>query len=165
MEIRNRVAVRRGDGLTTESLVLNAPYGPLDIGIGFYPHRPARRGQTITIDPYDLLVIEPLTASRRGYFNHADKSGVLSTDLVAYVVYNNGPLQAGILAAGSNYHIGPEAFLRSCRSAAPQLAQDSEFFHGTVYTKYNNGRFFFNAEAAWLYWTDRLSGSDRPPCP
>ena len=45
-----------GDGLTTESLVLNAPYGPLDIGIGFYPHRPARRGQTITIDPYDLLV-------------------------------------------------------------------------------------------------------------
>ena len=83
------------------------------------------------------------------------------------MVYNNGPLQAGILAAGSSYHIGPEAFLRSLRGLpAPRLAQDSEFFHGTVYTRYNNGRFFFNAEAAWLYWTDRLSGSDAVlPCP
>ena len=97
-----------GDGLTTESLVLNVPYGPLDIGIGFYPHRPARRGQTITIDPYDLLVSSVFSGT--GYFNHADKSGVLGTDLVGYVVYNNGPLQAGILAAGSRYHIGPEAF-------------------------------------------------------
>ncbi len=147
-----------GDGLTTESLVLNAPYGPLDIGIGFYPHRPARRGQTITIDPYDLLVSG---FSGAGYFNHADKSGVLGIDLVAYMVYNNGPLQAGILAAGSRYHIGPEAFLRFGGQTAPNLAQDSEFCHGTVYTKYNNGRFFFNAEAAWLYWTDRLSGSDQ----
>ena len=156
-----------GDGLTTESLVLNAPYGPLDIGIGFYPHRPARRGSAVSgsallsplsvIDPYDL-VLQGLSGA--GYFNHADKSGVLSTDLVAYAVYNNGPLQAGILAAGSSYHIGPEAFLLSPGQTAPRVAQDSEFFHGTVYTKYNNGRFFFNAEAAWLYWTDRLSFSD-----
>ena len=84
---------------------------------------------------------------------------MLSTDLVAYAVYNNGPLQAGILAAGSSYHIGPEAFLLFAGQTTPRVAQDSEFFHGTVYTKYNNGRFFFNAEAAWLYWTDRLSGA------
>jgi hypothetical protein len=124
----------------------------LDIGIGFYPHKPARFGQTITIDPYDL-VLAP-------YFNHADKSGALIKDLVAYVVYNNGPMQAGILAAGSSFHIGPEAALigQQQAAAAPQLGQDAEFFHGTIYTKYNNGRFFFNAEAAWLYWTDRLSG-------
>jgi len=145
------------DGLTTESLVLNAPYGPLDIGIGFYPHRPARTASQVSssallsplsaIDPYDLIAGQ--------YFNHADKSGTLIKDLVAYVVYNNGPLQAGILAAGSSYHIGPEAPL----GAPAQLGQDSEFFHGTIYTRYNNGRYFFNAEAAWLYWTDRLSGA------
>jgi len=149
-----------GDGLTTESLVLNAPYGPLDIGIGFYPHRPARTGSAVSgsallsplsvIDPYDLVAAQ--------YFNHADKSGVIIKDLAAYVVYNNGPVQAGILAAGSNYHIGPEAPLFAVGGPAA-LAQDSEFFHGTVYTKYNNGRVFFNAEAAWLYWTDRLSGA------
>lgn len=143
------------DGLTTESLVLNAPYGPLDIGIGFYPHRPARRGATIQIDPYDLMVTG---LSGAGYFNHADKSGGLIKDLLAYVVYNNGPVQAGILAAGSSFHIGPEAPLQISFLPPGRLGQDSEFFHGTIFTKYNNGRFFFNAEAAWLYWTDRLSG-------
>ena len=145
------------DGLSTESVLLNAPYGPLDIGIGFYPHRPARRPAAVSgsallsplsvIDPYDLVAAQ--------YFNHADKSGVLIKDLVAYAVYNQGPFQAGILSAGSNYHIGPEASL----GAPAALGQDSEFFHGAVYTKYNNGRLFFNAEAAWLYWTDRLSGA------
>ncbi|MBI4962690.1 MAG: hypothetical protein HY913_05375 [Desulfomonile tiedjei] len=142
------------DGLTTESLVLNAPYGPLDIGIGFYPHRPARPGATIPIDPYDLVVAP--------YFNHADKSGGLIKDLLAYVVYNNGPVQAGIMAAGSSLHIGPEGPLQPAfpvPTPAAQLGQDSEFFHGTIFTKYNNGRFFFNGEAAWLYWTDRLSGT------
>jgi hypothetical protein len=124
----------------------------LDIGIGFYPHRPARRGQTIFIDPYDLLVRSFFSGP--GYFNHADKSGVLGIDLVGYVVYNNGPLQAGILAAGSRYHIGPEAFLASRVLRRSWLG--SEFFH--VLAKCSNGRFFFNAEAAWLYWTDRLSG-------
>ena len=141
------------DGLTTESVVLNAPYGPLDFGVGFYPHRPVRRGQTITIDPYDVVLSNP------AYFNHADKSGGLIKDLVAYVLYSNGPVQTGILAAGSSYHIGPEAGLRSILDpVVPQVAQDSEFFHGTIFTKYSNGRFFFNAEAAWLYWTDKLSG-------
>ncbi len=38
------------------------------------------------------------------------------------------------------------------------MPQDSELFHGSAFVKFNNGRFFFNAEAAWLYWTDRWSG-------
>jgi hypothetical protein len=38
------------------------------------------------------------------------------------------------------------------------LAQDSQFCHGTFFAKFNNGRFFFNGEAAWLYWSDRLLG-------
>jgi hypothetical protein len=32
---------------------------------------------------------------------------------------------------------------------------DSEVLHGTAYVKYNNGRFFLNAEGAWVYWSDR----------
>lgn len=159
------------DGLTTESVALSAPYGPLDIGLAFYPMRPARptyglpnSGNTVgtdgltgavvaatQLDPYDL-VVPP-------YFNTSDKSGAMITDLIGYVSYNDGPLQMGILAAGSNYHIGPEApFLTYWGNAPFQMAQDSQFFHGTVFTKYNNGRFFFNAEAAWLYWTDRMQG-------
>ena len=32
---------------------------------------------------------------------------------------------------------------------------DSQVFHGSIYGKYNNGRFFINGEAAWLYTSDR----------
>lgn len=138
------------DGLSTESLVLNAPYGPLDMGFGIYPHRPARAGQTIVVDPYDL-VAQP-------YFNHADKSGVIMKDLLAYVVYSSGMFQFGALAAYGNYHIGPEASLAN-GAAAPSLGQDSDYYHGTFFGRYNTGRFFMNGEAAWLYWADRLSGA------
>ena len=37
----------------------------------------------------------------------------------------------------------------------PVVAMDSELLHGTAYLKYNNGRFYFNAEGAWVYWNDR----------
>jgi hypothetical protein len=40
----------------------------------------------------------------------------------------------------------------------PVVPQDSDFFHGTAFIKYNNGSLFFNAEAAWFYWTDRWNG-------
>jgi hypothetical protein len=158
------------DGLTTESLALSVPYGPLDLGLAFYPMRPARPtyglpnssntlssnsffglAPTAQLDPYDN-VAPP-------YFNTSDKSGAMIADLIGYVVYNGGPLQMGVLAAGSKYHLGPESPSLEFWGRAPfPFAQDSSFFHGTVFTKYNNGRFFFNAEAAWLYWTDKMLG-------
>lgn len=146
------------DGLTTESVVLNNAYGPFDIGVGFYPHRPAKRGQTITLDPYDLAIfgVQP-------YFNHTDMSGVLIYDTLAYTVYNCGPMQGGVLGAASSYHLGPEGRLRTSLPGGgvpptPDRVLDSNFFHGTVFLKYYDGRFFFNAEAAWLYWTDHVTG-------
>ncbi|MBI5569058.1 MAG: hypothetical protein HY914_03850 [Desulfomonile tiedjei] len=184
------------DGLTTESAVLNAPYGPFDIGVGVYAHRPAKGGATVSLDPYsvdlrpvstysppapvanpvanflslggDFFASHPALIGQVGpvpvvapYFNHADKSGALRMDLVAYGVYNNGPLQMGVLGSYGTYHRGPEATLKfTGAKSALNLAQDSDFFHGTAFTKYNNGRFFFNAEAAWVYWTDRLMGAD-----
>ncbi|MGO9121087.1 MAG: hypothetical protein ACLQPD_26180 [Desulfomonilaceae bacterium] len=158
------------DALSTESLILNSAYGPLDIGIGMYAHRPARRCATIpqpnianllspinTLDPYDLVIfgVQP-------YFNFGDNSGVLAYDTLAYTVYNNGPTQVGILGAFSSYHIGPEGFLRTLSGGVPlptpNRTLDSNFLHGTAFVKYNNGRFFFNSEAAWLYWNDRVTG-------
>ena len=143
------------DGLSTESLILNAPYGPFDLGIAFYPHRAATAGQTITVDPYDLVV--------KAYYDPADKSGVIMRDVETFAVYNNGPIQIGTLVAYGAYHIGPEGQLVNPTGlpippSVPVLAQDSFYFHGTTFTKYNNGRFFFNGEAAWLYWSDRLTG-------
>ena len=72
----------------------------------------------VQLDPYDLVVPQ--------YFNHGDKSGAHTADLMAFVVYNNGPLQAGVLGSYANYHIGPEAPLRNCRRST--RGQDSAGF-------------------------------------
>ncbi|HTY24292.1 MAG TPA: hypothetical protein VMC85_14250 [Desulfomonilaceae bacterium] len=146
------------DGATTESIVLAVPYGPLDIGIGYYPYRFIGTSSipafTALGDPYDLITVTP--GISRQYFSRADKSGSPQTDVLAFVTYSNGPLHAGILVNYGTFHIGPEAPLNPLIAHQP-VAQDSEFCHGSIFTKYMNGRFFFNAEAAWLYWTDRYS--------
>jgi hypothetical protein len=146
------------DGLTTESVVLSAPYGPLDIGIGFYPLRPVHPtgGPPFGFDPG--LVIDPYDLTVPAYFNIGDKSGSHNFDMLAFVVYNNGPLQAGILGSYANYHVGPEAPL-----GAPGVAsQYSSYTHGTIFAKYNNGRFFYNTELAWLYWSDKIQNAIAP---
>ncbi len=152
------------DGASTESIVLTVPYGPLDIGIGYYPYRfvgtssidflgISSASATIALaDPYDLITVTPGIA--RQYFSRADKSGTLSTDVLAYVLYSNGPVQTGVIGNYGTFHIGPEAPLDPLTTHQP-VAQYSEYCHGSIFAKYMNARFFFNAEAAWLYWTDR----------
>ncbi|MGC8605846.1 MAG: hypothetical protein ACP5VS_19445, partial [Desulfomonilaceae bacterium] len=168
------------DALTTESIALTAPYGPFDIGLAYYPFRYAGSSGIFATtgyinkpaygDPYDLpAYIDPNDPRRTipgQYFSSADRSGDFSKDFLAYLNYSNGPLAAGILVAYGNYHIGPEANLRGPGSATNPGLQvpimtplDADLFHGTVYEKYNNGRFFINSELAWLYWTDRF-GAD-----
>jgi hypothetical protein len=104
---------------STESIVLTVPYGPLDIGIGYYPYRfvgtssinflgISSASATVALaDPYDLITVTP--GISRQYFSRADKSGTLSTDILAYVTYSNGPLQAGVIGNYGTFHIGPEA--------------------------------------------------------
>lgn len=150
------------DAASTESLALVAPYGPLDIGVAFYPYRfagsssiPAFEGDA----PYSISVYpgQPGGVTRQ-YFSRADGSGSFSKDFLAFIVYNCGPMKAGILGSVGAYHIGPEAELIDPANppAFPLVAQATEFSHGTTFVKYTNGRVFFNAEAAWVYWTDRF---------
>lgn len=157
------------DAASTESISLTVPYGPLDIGIAFYPYRFAGSSSIPAFGGYDPYSISlyPYPGSgyaaapdgvTRQYFSWADGSGSFSKDLLAFAMYSCGPLRAGILGSYGAYHIGPEAELIDPANppAFPLVAQDSELTHGSVFMKYNNGRFFFNAEAAWLYWTDRF---------
>ena len=65
----------------------------------------------------------------------------------------------GILGAYGSYHVGPEANLRGLNENPIVVPLDADLFHGTVYEKYNNGRFFMNSELAWLYWTDRFGSN------
>ena len=50
-------------------------------------------------------------------------------------------------------------------AAPPPWALDSDLFHGCAYVKFYNGRFFFNAEGAWLYWTYRYLLTSPVPIP
>jgi hypothetical protein len=162
------------DSSTTESMALTVPYGPFDIGIAYYPFRYAGTSRIWVIsgnnrnvhafaDPYDLPFYNDTGSTipvAGEYYSHADRSGSFSNDFLAYVTYSNGPISAGILGVYGSYHIGPEALLQTKTSTTRLVVPlDSDLFHGTLYEKYNNGRFFLNSELAWLYWTDRF-GSD-----
>ncbi len=131
------------DALTTESVVLVVPYGPLDIGFGFYPYRYAGLQGILPEDPLDLQI------SR--YFSRADRSGSFSKDILSFLTYNRGQMYAGILGVYGSYHIGPEARL----GANQRVGQNSDYFHGTAFLRFNNGHYFYNAEIAWLFWTDK----------
>ncbi len=165
------------DSLTTESMTLTVPYGPFDIGIAYYPYRFVGSSSIPVVaaraadpspygDPYDLpSYSDPGLSSTAArvpgqFYSRADRSGSFSNDVLAYITYSSGPLSAGILGVYGSYHIGPEALLQTTASPTRLLVPlDSDLFHGTIYEKYNNGRFFLNSELAWLYWTDRF-GSD-----
>ena len=107
-----------------------------------------------------LVFLILLTRVPGQFYSRADRSGSFSNDVLAYMTYSSGPLMAGILGVYGSYHIGPEALLQTAKSPTRLLVPvDSDLFHGTIYEKYNNGRFFLNSELAWLYWTDRF-GAD-----
>lgn len=168
------------DAATTESMSLVAPFGPLDIGIAFYPYRfvgnssiaSVRQAANSTFvifggDDHYNLPIYPLANGAVAigqYFSRADTSGTFSKDFLLFMTYCNGPMTTGVLGSYGSYHIGPEALLIDPANAPifHIVPQDSEIFHGAAFIKYNNGRFFFNAEAAWAYWTDRWSGDLNP---
>lgn len=145
------------DAATTESIVLVAPYGPFDFGIGFYPYRFVGSSSIEYGDPYDLpsYPIDDNRTAPGEYFSRADRSGSFSKDFLLFMSYSNGPLQFGILGSFGAYHIGPEALLLADDDPSPLIRLDAQFTHGTIFLKYNNGRVFMNSEAAWLYWIDR----------
>ena len=110
------------DATSTESLLLVAPAGPLDIGIGFYPYRYVGRSvpQTAVFgDPYDLIVAP--------YYSQAEKKGSPFLEVLGFINYSNGPLQAGILGSYSSYSISPEARLQGALFPDPLPAGSPKF--------------------------------------
>src|SRR5271157_731574 len=137
-----------GNNRTEEYLTLASSYGPLTLGAGVYPWRRAAPVQE--------------NSGRQPYWNIYDKASIPRWDLFAFLKYANGPLETGLGGTYFTYHFGPEGFVHATdRVNIPGVnAWSSE---GWVYAKYNNGRFFFNAEADWQYRTANydpsLSGS------
>jgi len=125
------------DSRSSEAFALFASYGPLRIGGGFYWGRPGSDGYVM--DAFD-------------------KSGFRIYDITfPAITYRNGPLDVGMQFLYLQRHRGGDR-----RNQGPVLTtkntdfRDRADFYGAVYTKYNNGRFFFNAELDWYDRIDRL---------
>jgi hypothetical protein len=152
--------------LTSESLSLKTYYGPLLITLGFYPYRQAPDNSYIpdstsgsVLSPPPPVIGSNSTSYYRSYYNVGDKSGIREKDLCASAVYSSGNLEIGAYEAYFTYHIGPEGLLQeSVFGNLGYLTRDTEVNHGNLYTKYFNGRFFINTEAAWFYETSKYGG-------
>jgi hypothetical protein len=93
----------------------------------------------------------------------ADKNGIQEFLGGGFVTYDAGPLSVGVLVETARFHQGPESQL-STATRLTYIPRDTTVTDGTAFIKYNNGRFFFNAEAAFVQLTTRrqknLAGVD-----
>jgi hypothetical protein len=157
--------------VASESLAIVAPYGPLRIGIGFHPWR------QLTLNSRDVDISSAgvnqnglfiATGGTPAYPKIWDKDALRNPDASWFVTYSNGPLDAGILYRYiGGGHQGPQAqgtiALQAALPTYDNAVEDAE-----AYFKYNNGRFFLNAEVDLLrfYVTlqqGRIPVVDAPP--
>ncbi|MEW6531986.1 MAG: hypothetical protein AB1473_14205 [Thermodesulfobacteriota bacterium] len=119
-----------------ESLVLTSDYGPVTVGVSFYPWR------TDSIS----------------YYNISDKSGANGIDGAAWMAYTAAVVKTGLGIRYVKFFQGPESqrfqFFRE--RFAPQ---DTRISEGWIYFKYNTYRCFFATEVDFYYRTDRFQGS------
>jgi hypothetical protein len=124
------------DNRHSDSVNLAVPYGPFRISMSTYV---ARRG-TFSDD---------YANESRWYNERPDKNNTRAFDVaVPNVTYRSGPIDAGFVLNWVFRHRGREGFIGTPaeRFAANRPALDTGTQYGTVYLKYNNGRFFLNAE-------------------
>ncbi len=136
--------------VASESLLIRSDYGPLTFGIGLYPYRPSLGAREWSVQ--DSFYASLLLGST---VNKMDKNITPKTDLEGFVLYRNGPTEVGVFSTYFSYRQGAEVLPIGIFSPNSRLSQEGNVFQGTGYVKFNNGRFFFNAEAAWLYGTKR----------
>jgi hypothetical protein len=138
----------RDDASTAEALLLAVPHGPMRVGILFYPSR-------------DLAY--PNISDPEAIGTGAeDGNNKRNPEIGAFITYGAGPIAVGYFQEVLRWHKGPE-------SQSPQnpnfVPRDFFMTDGLVFVKYNNGRFFFNAQYGFFKGTVRnsrsLSGLDQ----
>jgi len=151
---------------SSESLALVVPYGPLRLQMSFYPARRAGTAVNNAIipssagnNPIDGIAAQNGAAQTNtsGYFNQDfDKNNGRWWDAtVPAVTYRNGPFEFGILFNFVRFQSGGEGIINTPAQRQQRAYQQHEELYGTTYAKYNNGRFFFNAELDWNHQTNR----------
>jgi hypothetical protein len=124
------------DNRSSDSLALSAPYGPFRVQLSFYP---SRRG--FWSDDY---------ASNSGWYNERpDKNNTRVFDMtIPNITYRSGPVDMGLILTWVFRHRGGEGVIANPadRALAGNYSTDYGQQYGGAYFKYNNGRFFLNAE-------------------
>jgi len=146
------------EDLTSESLLLVAPSGPFSIGLGFYPWRRQPDNPFHQDQPNNAFPLAPNAPRVNPYFNLGDMNALLCASPVAFVTYDSGSLSLGIVAEYFSYHRGPES-QRSQVDRVSFPSSDLVSTDGGVYLRYNDGRFFLNAELDWVNKTTRYHRS------
>jgi len=153
-----------GDGehtCSSESLAIVAPYGPLRIGIFAHPYRQGVfLNSQFNLSGAGTAQVGGLANNTSGtaYPKLWDASNIRLQlpQMGLFVTYSNGPLDAGFSYQYWQNHQGPEvAGNLTAQATLPTI--DSVIEGGNIFAKYNNGRFFFNAELEWNRWDNRYT--------
>jgi hypothetical protein len=150
---------------TTEGVAIVAPYGPFRISLAvrpFWPEPPNSQVAARKVGDNPNLRLPPSFP----YYNLFDRSGIMSLALRYFTTYQAGPIDAGVFLSWQGWHAGAEARNATYtqfgivgagvgRNPGPVgftrfNPNDLDQYNGTLYLKYNDGRFFFNTE--WAYW-------------
>jgi hypothetical protein len=126
------------ENTSTESFQIVAPYGPLRIGLFVYPWRESPLAQNWGA----------------GYLEQTDKSNAASVWVGGFTTYEAGNLTIGVMNQYVTAHAGAESQI--FQFAKDQyIGADMTLNNGGAFVKFNNGRFFFNAELDWYDQTLR----------
>jgi hypothetical protein len=123
------------DNRASIELSLVMPYGPFRITTSFVI---AKRGYHS--DDY---------GAASGWFNERpDKNNTSVIDMtIPNVTYRSGPVDAGFTLSWVFRHKGREGFIGTAANRVnSQFSSDTSQNYGGAYFKYNNGKFFLNAE-------------------
>ena len=138
---------------TEEYLSLATDLGPLKFVLGVYPWRYA--GLDLTNENIILGDQGFEFTGENPYWNRYDSNASTAYDLFGFLNYRAGSLDMGFLALYYRYGFGPEG--NSADQAFPSLSVTN--FEGAAYMKYNDGRFFLNAELDWINRTAKWQRS------
>jgi len=134
---------------TTESVALIVPYGPLSFYMAFYPARQATDFYTDrsawALDYWDIITLNA---------NGDDRDFLRSPEVAVAVQYRSGPLDVGLFYEYLDWQVHPQLWtIWTDREEA--VPRDFHCDWGVAYLKYNNGRFFFGSELAFMMSTVR----------
>lgn len=139
------------DVTSTEALQLTAPYGPMQLGLLWFPWR-------LPEDVSTDYIVQDAGFTSPGVdvsFQQDDQLIARSPHLSGFFMYGCGSMEFGYLYDYFRWSIGPESLMVSGGTGAERLLARNLFIPRDLvsqmhilYAKYFNGLFFFNAEAS-----------------